>query len=247
MTKFEGKVALVTGAASGVGRATARQMVDEGAKVFGIDINKEGLDVVAQELGANFAPVVCDISDREASHAAVEECVSIFGRLDIVANIAGVVRSHHVTDVDEATWRLIMGVNLDGMFWITQAAIPHLLGTGGNIVNVASNAGFMGQAYTVPYCAAKGAVVNMTRALAMEYIKTDLRINAIAPGGMNTGMTENYHVPEGIDYSLMQTYTGFRGMAEPESAANAICWMASDEAARCTGSILSVDGGLTAA
>jgi len=247
VTKFEGKVALVTGAASGVGRATARQMVDEGAKVFGIDINKEGLDVVAQELGANFAPVVCDISDREASHAAVEECVSIFGRLDIVANIAGVVRSHHVTDVDEATWRLIMGVNLDGMFWITQAAIPHLLETDGNIVNVASNAGFMGQAYTVPYCAAKGAVVNMTRALAMEYIKTDLRINAIAPGGMNTGMTENYHVPEGIDYSLMQTYTGFRGMAEPESAANAICWMASDEAARCTGSILSVDGGLTAA
>tara|TARA_B100000902_G_scaffold393601_1_gene448170 strand:- start:631 stop:1374 length:744 start_codon:yes stop_codon:yes gene_type:complete len=247
VTKFEGKVALVTGAASGVGRATARQMVDEGAKVFGIDINKEGLDVVAQELGANFAPVVCDISDREASHAAVEECVAIFGRLDIVANIAGVVRSHHVTDVDEATWRLIMGVNLDGMFWITQAAIPHLLETCGNIVNVASNAGFMGQAYTVPYCAAKGAVVNMTRALAMEYIKTDLRINAIAPGGMNTGMTENYHVPEGIDYSLMQTYTGFRGMAEPESAANAICWMASDEAARCTGSILSVDGGLTAA
>ena len=247
MTKFEGKVALVTGAASGVGRATARQMVDEGAKVFGIDINKEGLDVVAQELGANFAPVVCDISDREASHAAVEACVAIFGRLDIVANIAGVVRSHHVTDVDEATWRLIMGVNLDGMFWITQAAIPHLLETDGNIVNVASNAGFMGQAYTVPYCAAKGAVVNMTRALAMEYIKTDLRINAIAPGGMNTGMTENYHVPEGIDYSLMQTYTGFRGMAEPESAANAICWMASDEAARCTGSILSVDGGLTAA
>ncbi len=247
VTKFEGKVALITGAASGVGRATARQMIDEGAKVFGIDINKEGLDLIAEELGANFKPAVCDISNREASHAAIAECVTTFGKLNIVANVAGVVKSHHVTDVDEATWRLIMGVNLDGMFWITQAAIPHLLETGGNIVNVASNAGFMGQAYTVPYCAAKGAVINMTRALAMEYIKTDLRINAIAPGGMNTGMTENYHVPEGIDYSLMQTYTGFRGMAEPESAANAICWMASDEAARCTGSILSVDGGLTAA
>ena len=247
VTKFEGKVALVTGAASGVGRATSRQMVAQGAKVFGIDINKEGLDLVVDELGANFKPAVCDISNREASQAAVAECVTTFGKLDIVANVAGVVKSHHVTDVDEATWRLIMGVNLDGMFWITQAAIPHLLESGGNIVNVASNAGFMGQAYTVPYCAAKGAVINMTRALAMEYIKTDLRVNAIAPGGMNTGMTENYHVPEGIDYSLMQTYTGFRGMAEPESAANAICWMASDEAARCTGSILSVDGGLTAA
>lgn len=247
VAKFEGKVALVTGAASGVGRATAHQMVNEGANVYGIDINNEGLESVAVELGSGFKPAICDISNRNASRGAVEECVSTFGKLDIVANVAGVVRSHHATDVDEATWRLIMGVNLDGMFWITQAAIPHLLETGGNIVNVASNAGFMGQAYTVPYCAAKGAVINMTRALAMEYIKTDLRVNAIAPGGMKTGMTENYHVPEGIDYSLMQTYTGFRGMAEPETAANAICWMASDEAARCTGSILSVDGGLTAA
>lgn len=247
VAKFEGKVALVTGAASGVGRETARQMVAEGADVYGIDINGEGLDTVAQELGQAFKPAVCDISNRVSAQDAVTECVDTFGKLDIVANVAGVVRSHHVTDVDEATWRLIMGVNLDGMFWITQAAIPHLLQTSGNIVNVASNAGFMGQAYTVPYCAAKGAVINMTRALAMEYIKTDLRVNAIAPGGMKTGMTENYHVPEGIDYSLMQSYTGFRGMAEPDTAANAICWMASDDASRCTGSILSVDGGLTAA
>ena len=148
MAKFEGKVAFVTGAASGVGRATVRQMVAQGAKVFGVDINKEGLDLVAEELGENFQPAVCDISDRSASQAAVAACVTTFGKLDIVANVAGVVRSHHVTDVDEAAWRLIMGVNLDGMFWISQAAIPHLLETSGNIVNVASNAGFMGQAYT---------------------------------------------------------------------------------------------------
>ncbi len=87
----------------------------------------------------------------------------------------------------------------------------------------------------------------MTRALAMEYIKSDIRINAIAPGGMKTAMTENWSAPDDIDFELMKSYTGFRGMAEPETAANAICWMASDEAARCTGSILSVDGGLTAA
>jgi len=247
MSRFSGKVAIVTGAASGVGRATVLQMIKDGAKVSGIDINHEGLEALANEVGNQFHFTVCDISNREAARNAVEECTTHFGSLDIVANVAGVVRSHHATDVDEQTWRLIMGVNIDGMFWITQAAIPHLLKTGGNIVNVASNAGFMGQAYTVPYCAAKGAVINMTRALAMEYIKTDLRVNAIAPGGMKTAMTENWQVPEGIDFELMQTYTGFRGMAEPDTAANAICWMASDEAARCTGSILSVDGGLTAA
>ncbi|MEE2682437.1 MAG: SDR family oxidoreductase [Actinomycetota bacterium] len=247
MGRFSGKIALVTGAASGVGRATTRQLAEEGAKVSGIDINGEGLSALAEELGESFHFSTCDISDRDSSRNAVEECVKYFGSLDIVANVAGIVRSHHATDVDEETWRMIMGVNLDGMFWITQAAIPHLLETSGNIVNVASNAGFMGQAYTVPYCAAKGAVINMTRALAMEYIKTDLRVNAIAPGGMKTAMTENWEVPEGIDFELMKTYTGFRGMAEPETAAQAICWMASDEAARCTGSILSVDGGLTAA
>ena len=247
MNRFTDRVALITGAASGVGRATARQMVGEGASVYGVDIDQEGLQSVADELGERFSPKTDDIRDREACHEAVKGCVEHFGKLDIVANIAGVVRSHHVTDVDEETWRLIMGVNLDGMFWITQAAIPHLEKTAGNIVNVASNAGFMGQAYTVPYCAAKGAVINMTRALAMEYIKSDIRINAIAPGGMKTAMTENWSAPDDVDFELMKTYTGFRGMAEPESAANAICWMASDEAARCTGSILSVDGGLTAA
>ena len=247
MNRFTDRVALITGAASGVGRATARQMVGEGASVYGVDIDQGGLQSVSDELGERFSPKTADIRDREACHEAVKGCVEHFGKLDIVANVAGVVRSHHVTDVDEETWRLIMGVNLDGMFWITQAAIPHLEKTAGNIVNVASNAGFMGQAYTVPYCAAKGAVINMTRALAMEYIKSNIRINAIAPGGMKTAMTENWSAPDDIDFELMKTYTGFRGMAEPESAANAICWMASDEAARCTGSILSVDGGLTAA
>ncbi len=247
MNRFANKVALVTGAASGVGRATARQMVQEGAHVFGIDINKEGLQSVADDLGDQFFPETVDIRDRKSCHEAVEACVERFGSLDIVANVAGVVRSHHATDVDEDTWRLIMGVNLDGMFWITQAAIPYLKKSAGNIVNVASNAGFMGQAYTVPYCAAKGAVINMTRALAMEYIKSDIRINAIAPGGMKTAMTENWSAPDDIDFELMRSYTGFRGMAEPETAANAICWMASDEAGRCNGSILSVDGGLTAA
>jgi len=247
VNRFTGKVALITGAASGVGRATARQMVEEGANVYGIDINEEGLEAVSAELGDQFFSDTVDIRDRKSCHKAVETCVEHLGGLDVVANVAGVVRSHHVTDVDEDSWRLIMGVNLDGMFWITQAAIPHLKKSAGNIVNVASNAGFMGQAYTVPYCAAKGAVINMTRALAMEYIKSDIRVNAIAPGGMKTAMTENWSVPDDIDFELMQTYTGYRGMAEPESAANAICWMASEEASRCTGSILSVDGGLTAA
>ncbi len=246
MGRFDGKVALVTGAASGLGRATATQMIADGARVFGVDIDSDGLVAVASELGEAFVGGVYDIRTRAAAHAAVDAAVDTHGGLDIVANVAGVARSHHMTDVDEDIWQLILSVNVDGMFWITQAAIPHLLERGGNVVNVASNAGLMGQAYTVPYCASKGAVVNMTKAMAMEYVKTDIRINAVAPGGMVTGMTQDWQLPENVDFDLMAPYTGFRGMAEPDTAANAICWLASDEASRCTGSILSIDGGLTA-
>lgn len=246
MTRFDGKVALITGAASGVGRASAERFVAEGAQVFGVDVNADGLAAVGEQLGESFASAVVDISSRAACHDTVAAAVDTFGGLDVLANVAGIARSHHVTDVTEAEWRLMMGVNLDGMFWMTQAAIPHLLERAGTVINVASNAGLMGQAYTVPYCASKGAVVNMTRALAMEFVKTDLRVNCVAPGGMMTGLTENFSMPDDVDFTLMQPYMGFRGMAGPETCANAIVWLASDEAARCNGTILSVDGGLVA-
>ncbi len=245
--QFDGRVAFVTGAASGVGRATVTRLVAEGAQVFGVDINHVGLDEVGSELGDAFEGRTADIRSREVSHEAVAAAVERFGRLDVVANVAGMFRMNHMTEVSQEEWDTMMRVNVEGMFWVSQAAIPHLLESAGNIVNVASNAGLMGQAYTVAYCATKGAVVNMTKAMAMEYIKTDIRVNAVAPGGMVTGMTSTMSLPEDLDFDLMATYTGFRGMAEPDTCANAIVWLASDEAARCTGTILSIDGGLTAA
>lgn len=246
MGRFEGKVVIVTGAASGVGRATSRQMLDGGAQVFGVDVDAEGLDALASELDAEFTAGVYDIRTREACHDAVSAAVHTYGGLDVLANVAGVARSHHVADVDEDVWALIMDVNVTGMFWMTQAAIPHLLERGGNVVNVASNAGLMGQAYMVPYCASKGAVVNMTKALAMEFVKSSVRINCVAPGGMATSLTQDFRLPDDISWDLVTPYAGFRGMAEPETAANAICWLASNDAERCTGTILSVDGGLSA-
>ena len=249
MGRFDGRVALLTGAASGIGRATALRLAADGATIAGFDRDGEGLAAVVQEVadaGGRMTTTVGDVSIRESCVAAVEEAVEAHGRLDVLANIAGVCWSEHVADTTEESWGRMLGINVSGVFWCCQAAIPHLIATNGNIVNIASNAGLMGQAYTVAYSTTKGAVVNMTRALAMEFIKEPIRINAIAPSGVDTSLTRNYSLPDDLDFSLVQPYIGFRGMADAEELANVIAFVASDEASRIHGAIIPVDGGLTA-
>ncbi len=245
MTRFDGRVAALTGAASGIGRATAIRLAAEGATVVGLDIDEAGLARTTEAAGS-MDTIVCDVADRAACHAAVEQVVADHGHLDVFGNIAGVARSQHVPDVTEQDWDQMVAVNLSGVFWCAQAAIPHLLKVDGVLINIASNAGLMGQAYTVPYCATKGAVVNMTRALAMEYAKTGLRVNAIAPGAVQTPLVDNYQLPEEIDFSLMAGYIGLRERSRPEDIAAFFAFLASDEARQVHGAILSVDAGLTA-
>jgi meso-butanediol dehydrogenase / (S,S)-butanediol dehydrogenase / diacetyl reductase len=244
--RFAGKVALVTGAASGIGRAVALRLAHEGARVVALDVAAGGLDETVAVGGDAVEPHVADVRDAEQCRAAVDACVARHGRLDVLGNVAGVMRSEHVTDVTVEQYRQMMGVNVDGCFFLAQAAIPHLLATGGNIVNVASNAGLMGQAYTVVYCMSKGAVVQLTRALAMEYVKTPLRVNAIAPAGMDTPGTRAYQFPPDIDYDLMRPYVGMRGMGDPADVAALFAFIASDDGRSIHGAILSIDNGVTA-
>jgi meso-butanediol dehydrogenase/(S,S)-butanediol dehydrogenase/diacetyl reductase len=247
--RFDGKVALITGAASGMGRAISLRLAAEGARVFMHDLNGDGLKETLrkiEEAGGTGATRVGDVSNRDECFGTVEECVATFGRLDVLGNVAGIARGEHVTDVTEEQYRQMMGVNVDGYFFMAQAAIPHLLATEGNMVNIASNAGLMGQAYTVVYCMTKGAVVQLTRALAMEYVKAPIRVNAIAPAGIATSLTENFQVPPDVDVELMAPYTGFRGMGTPEDIAALFAFVASDEGANIHGSILSSDRGVTA-
>jgi meso-butanediol dehydrogenase / (S,S)-butanediol dehydrogenase / diacetyl reductase len=247
--RFAGQVALVTGAASGIGRAVAVRLGSEGASVLAVDVDADGLGkVVAQveEVGGKAEALVADLSSRDACVGAVARAVEVFGRLDVLGNVAGIARAEHVTDVTEEQYRKMMAVNTDACFFLSQAAIPHLLETQGNIVNIASNAGLMGQAYTVVYCMSKGAVVQLTKALAMEYVKAGIRVNAIAPAGTNTKLVETFQVPADVDFELMGRYTGYRGMADPDEIATVFAFLASAEAKGFHGAVVSCDRGVTA-
>ena len=249
--RFHGKAALVTGAASGIGRATTLRLASEGADVLAVDIDQAGLDATGEAADGVVVTRIADVRLSAQCRAAVDAAVAEFGRLDILGNVAGIARAEHVTEVAESAYRQMMGVNVDGYFFMCQAAIPHLLssaeaGHGGVIVNIASNAGLQGSAYTVVYCMTKGAVVQLTRALAMEYLKTPLRVVAIAPGGVETDLVRGYQMPRDVDWDLVGRYTALRGFAQPEDIANLFAFLASDEARNIHGTIVSSDAGMTA-
>ena len=248
MGRFDDRVALVTGAASGIGRAVCRRLTSEGGRVFGMDIDGAGLAETAslvKDAGGEMQTGIFDVTRREQCIEAVKETVDAFGKLDILANVAGIVRFHHFPDWTEEDWDLVHDVNLKGPFFMSQAAIPHLLESGGNIVNVASNAALMGQAYTAAYCSSKGALVQLTRSIAMEYLKQGIRVNAVAPAGVTTPLTQGIDFPENLDHGLMKRYMSVRGMSDPEEIAAAIAFIASDEAKSIHGAVLSIDNGLT--
>jgi NAD(P)-dependent dehydrogenase (short-subunit alcohol dehydrogenase family) len=243
--RFAGRAAVVTGAGSGIGRAVALRLAGEGADVLGVDIDEVTLEEIATASGGRVHTRRCDVTSADECRAAVADAVQRFGRLDVLGNIAGVAWGEHFTEVAESSYRRMMAVNVDGYFFMCQAAVPHLLHEGGVVVNIASNAGLMGQAYTVVYCMTKGAVVQLTRALAMEYIKTPLRVVAIAPGGVDTGLVRGYQVPADVEWDLLARYTGVRGFAEPDDIAGLFAYLASDEARNIHGAVISSDGGMT--
>jgi NAD(P)-dependent dehydrogenase (short-subunit alcohol dehydrogenase family) len=249
MSRFEGKVAVLTGAASGIGRATSERFASEGATVVGVDVNTDGLAETGAAIsgaGGSFDGRSVDITDRQSCFGLIEAVVADHGGLDVLANIAGVTRIQHFTDATEQEIELMMAVNCKGPMFLCQAAIPHLIERPGTIINVASNAGLMGAAYTVAYCASKGAIVQLTRALAIEYEKTPLRVNAVAPGGVKTPMTAQIPMPDDIDFDLLAGVMSKRGRALPEDIAGVIAFLASDDARHMHGSIVSVDDGLVA-
>ncbi|OMB76787.1 MULTISPECIES: SDR family NAD(P)-dependent oxidoreductase [Mycolicibacterium] len=245
MTALDGKVALVTGASSGLGAAVAQLFAARGAKVFGVARDAERMATVFEDVpGGEYASV--DISSSEACRDAVAQCVEKFGRLDALINVAGFHQMRHTVSVTDEDWDKDLAVNLNGPFFLCRAALPHLLEAGGNIVNVASIAGIEGEVYSAGYCAAKHGLVGLTRALAIEFTSERLRVNAVCPGGMLTPQTTEFAAPENADWNLIMRIAAPRGMMDVADVAKTIAFLASDDAAAVHGAVYIVDAGKTA-
>ncbi len=225
----------MSGAASGIGAAVAERLAAEGATVLCADI--------ADMTGG----VRCDVTDAASCAAAVAHAVDTHGRLDILANVAGVGSAAAICDVDPDEWRRVIEVNLTGTFLLSQAAVPALLASTGCIVNMGSVAGLRATPYNAAYCASKGGVVLLTKSMAIELARSGVRVNAVCPASVDTPFLRNFTVPEGADLSLFARAASPMGrVIDPSEVAAAVAYLASDDARTVSGTTLVIDGAATA-
>jgi NAD(P)-dependent dehydrogenase (short-subunit alcohol dehydrogenase family) len=240
------KVALVTGGSSGIGRAIALKLSQAGAKVAILDI-KECEDLL-DEIGRDKARFYrCDVTSAEEVKETVNRVYEDFGRIDIVVNAAGIIIRKDAVETSEEEWDRVLNVNLKGPFLVSKYSIPYMIrGGGGSIVNIASGWGLKGGPKAAAYCASKGGLVNMTRAMAIDHGKNGIRVNCVAPGDVDTPMLRSEAKQLGISWEDFLRDASNRPLARigrPEDIANAVLFLASDMASWITGATLVVDGG----
>ncbi|QUG41869.1 SDR family oxidoreductase [Psychrobacillus sp. INOP01] len=242
--KLQNKVAIITGGASGIGAATARLFVQEGAKVVLVDLNEEKGKAFEAELKAQNAEALffkANITSEEEVQNIFKETIAAFGKVDVVFNNAGIGRVTPTEELEYVEWRNTVNVDLDGVFLVAREAIREMLKSGGGtIVNTASMYGWVGSPGSAAYNAAKGGVINLTRSLALEYATKNIRVNALAPGFIDTPI-----IPE-ESKEVLKTMTPMQRLGQAEEMAKAVLFMASDDSSFMTGNVLTVDGGYTA-
>lgn len=246
---MSGKAALVTGAAGGLGRATALKLAGVGANIYAVDINATALEETLGELralGVRAEGRATDLGVRENCQAVVAAAVEAFGRLDGLCNVAAVLYADHATDMPAADWERTLAVNLSAPFYLIQAAIPHLLEVDGAVVNVTSCAAHRAQAYSAAYCATKAGLSHMTKALAMEFMNQPIRFNAVAPGGMMTGIAMNMKLPADFDRQIFGRVAPLRGMVDLEEVAELTAFLVTPAAGSYHGACINIDKGITA-
>ncbi|HVN84145.1 MAG TPA: SDR family oxidoreductase [Candidatus Binatia bacterium] len=252
IARFADRTAYITGAGSGLGRATAQRFASEGARVFAADVNEVGIaETVAaiRQSGGVAAGGVCDVSRMDSVRTSIAGAVETFGGISILINAAGVGKSARLEEIDEAEWQRVIGVNLTGVFHTTKVAIEHLLKQpGGNIVNIASTAGVRGQAYNSHYAASKAGLLNFTKSIALEFVSRGLRANCVCPGGVMTPLLQHFIPRDDFEPPLMAYYMPPipHKLGAPEDVAAVITFLASDEARMINGVALPADFGTLA-
>jgi NAD(P)-dependent dehydrogenase (short-subunit alcohol dehydrogenase family) len=245
MARFEGSMAIVTGAGSGLGRATATLLAEEGATVACVDIHAGAAGATAVEigdLGGKAFSYGCDVSDPDAVRRTVDQLAGEHGRPTILCNIAAVQQWGHTMELPFEDWNRILAVNLTGTFLMCQATLPYLTEGGGAIVNVGSTAGLSALPYDAAYCASKAGVLMLTRSLAIEFSGSKVRVNAVAPGGMETPMLY-LQPPEGASEDLLSRVDrSLFGVGKPEQVARVIAFLVSSDADYMSGAVVPVDG-----
>lgn len=245
MDRYGGRTVLLTGGASGIGRATVHRLVDEGARVVAVDVAEDGLAETVSTASKPEAvtPFVGDVGDPTVAPAAVAAALAVDGHLDLLVNGAGILRFEHSHEADLDAWDRILRVNLTGAFQLCRAAIPSLLAAGhGAIVNIASTSSQFGHPWAAAYASSKGGVLALTKTLAVEYATQGLRVNSVSPGSIETPITGAFSLPEGADGRLLRRIMAPTGMAGPEVVAAAIAYLGSDDATHVNGADLRVDG-----
>ncbi len=246
--RFDGRSVLITGAASGIGRATALRLAEEGASLVLADRDEAGLAQTAEACdGAGAVHTrTCDVSDEASVAELVAGAVEDLGGLDVLCNVAGILAFEDFRSTTLEQWNRILAVNLTGTFLVCREALPHLLERGGNIVNTASTAALAGHPWTAPYSASKGGVLALSLTLAVEFGKLGVRCNVVAPGSIETPIQEAFRLPEGADAKLLHRIMALDRMRGPETVAGAIAFLASEDGAHVNGEVLRVDGGTLA-
>ena len=248
--QLEEKRAIVTGGAGGIGRATALAFAAEGASVAVVDLDAEGAASVAAEIvdsGGRAVAIAADVSLDGDVRRVVDDTVAAFGGIDVIFNNAGIIRRATAIDTTVEEWDRVFGVNVRSIFLMAKYAVPIMAaGGGGSIINTGSGWGLKGGANALSYCASKGAVVNMTRALAIDHGPQGIRVNSVNPGDTNTGMLRDEAKQLSADETAFLAESSDRPlgrMGEPEEIAAAVVWLASDASSYVTGAALVVDGG----
>ncbi|KJY31609.1 SDR family NAD(P)-dependent oxidoreductase [Streptomyces sp. NRRL S-495] len=251
MERFNGRNVLITGGGSGIGRATVHRILAEGGRVVAVDVNEDGLKSTLDRATADgtadrLTTTVLDVSDEAAVRTVVAEAVAALGGLDVLVNAAGILRSAHTHETSLEFWNRIVAVNLTGTFLMTREALPALLAGGkGVVVNFSSTSAAFAHPYMAAYAATKGGIQSFTHAIAAEYAKQGLRAVCVAPGSIDSGMTNNPGLPADADLGLLAKLSPAlgQGFAGPETVAGVIAMLASDDGAFVTGTELRIDGG----